>query len=511
MSVKKMPSVTKESVPQDLAETELEGKIVQDSSTQAVGESPTQTEVDSEASKKKAPTLTPAPLPTKSPWKSVATSIPVSNIPVESLEANKKKKNKTTTPVGSGTKWVPMKASIVVSGSKRSGNGGKKSPPKGNGNSNNNQKANNAGSKKKKQQGQSLKRQQQKTSNNAANGPSTSDDKITREASQDDRDTSTKKNGSTQGEVEKDSQNEEQQSNTHHQPSDKLGQDGSSFSSEGLNFGQYDGPQMHNQQQNRKQNQFQHYPFQQNNLPRRRHYNTYNEAFKQQNFAPFPQQKGSYTSYQGHIPRTLNNGYHLSFQQPDQASPMYHPYYTVQPMIMAINSIAQQIEYYFSAENLNKDNYLRSKLSKEGYAPLSLIAKFYRVVNLSFGGDANLILAALREIAANESAAVEIALGANVNQETSGDHELSLAQYFIRSKDWSSLLPDTFSTVVEIEKTLTPDSLEEIVINLPTSLTSSPAHDSTLEPAYDDTNVESFEKDPALNASTGGSTQVKNQ
>lgn len=86
-------------------------------------------------------------------------------------------------------------------------------------------------------------------------------------------------------------------------------------------------------------------------------------------------------------------------------------FYPVQPVLMAINNIARQIEYYFSEENLTVDNYLRSKLSKDGFAPLSLISKFYRVVNMSFGGDTNLILAALREIVANEAATVNVAEG----------------------------------------------------------------------------------------------------
>ena len=44
--------------------------------------------------------------------------------------------------------------------------------------------------------------------------------------------------------------------------------------------------------------------------------------------------------------------------------------------------------------------------------------RFYRVVNMSFGGDANLVLAALREIVANESATVNVAEGSLVTKET---------------------------------------------------------------------------------------------
>lgn len=143
---------------------------------------------------------------------------------------------------------------------------------------------------------------------------------------------------------------------------------------------------------------------------------------------------------------------------------------------MAINNIARQIEYYFSEENLTVDNYLRSKLSKDGFAPLSLIAKFYRVVNMSFGGDANLVLAALREIVANESATVNVAEGSLVTKETDTVAETDeveeaspLDRYFVRSKNWSNWLPETVETEVNIENELVGDALDEFMLSLPTA------------------------------------------
>ncbi|CAH2006249.1 unnamed protein product [Acanthoscelides obtectus] len=41
--------------------------------------------------------------------------------------------------------------------------------------------------------------------------------------------------------------------------------------------------------------------------------------------------------------------------------------------------IRNQIEYYFSDDNLNSDFFLRSKMDPEGYVPVSLIASFHRV------------------------------------------------------------------------------------------------------------------------------------
>ncbi|KAF8975116.1 La ribonucleoprotein domain member 1B [Entomortierella lignicola] len=45
--------------------------------------------------------------------------------------------------------------------------------------------------------------------------------------------------------------------------------------------------------------------------------------------------------------------------------------------------ILQQMEYYFSIENLCKDVYMRTQMDAEGYVPLSLIANFNRVKNLT--------------------------------------------------------------------------------------------------------------------------------
>ncbi|KAG4389128.1 hypothetical protein GLYMA_06G022100v4 [Glycine max] len=44
------------------------------------------------------------------------------------------------------------------------------------------------------------------------------------------------------------------------------------------------------------------------------------------------------------------------------------------------NTIANQIDYYFSDANLVKDEYLRSNMDEQGWVPISLIASFPRVV-----------------------------------------------------------------------------------------------------------------------------------
>lgn len=56
--------------------------------------------------------------------------------------------------------------------------------------------------------------------------------------------------------------------------------------------------------------------------------------------------------------------------------------------------IKNQIEYYFSEQNLTKDIFLRRQMDSEGFIPIGLIASFYRVQALT--QDVNLILEALR-------------------------------------------------------------------------------------------------------------------
>ncbi|CAF0743980.1 unnamed protein product [Brachionus calyciflorus] len=67
----------------------------------------------------------------------------------------------------------------------------------------------------------------------------------------------------------------------------------------------------------------------------------------------------------------------------------YSPYYAYPDLNNLDFLIRQQIEYYFSEVNLEKDTYLRSQMNSEGYISLKLISNFKRVRNLSL--DENLI------------------------------------------------------------------------------------------------------------------------
>lgn len=419
---------------------------------------------------KKEPVLTPAPLPTKSPWKSVSSDIPVSKIPVESLEATKKNKPKATSSSTvkstSSTKWVPMKASIVVSGSKKSGSGKKGSNRQSSAGSNNNGnsgRSNSTGGKKKKQTPQqqqptSTKNKQQQTQESPSHQSGNKN-----ENDPSDNASSATSNDKTKVKSKGDEEVEPR------------------ASSEGVQQQNKDRFNKHNENlehPHRKQHNFnnQHHSRQQG-FPRRRYYNNYhnnnnNDSYKSSHGFQHHHPKSNFTPFHSGSGRPYNSHYRgpryggPMHQQP--VPPMYQQqFHPMQAIIIAVNSVAKQMEYYFSTENLKKDDYLRSKLSKDGYTPVTLISKFYRVNNMSFGGDPYLILASLREIVANEHSTVEIATGSLIKSNfdlDAQDKESPLAKYFIRSKEWSSLLPDEVFTEVEVEKNLQGAEMDEFLI-----------------------------------------------
>ena len=83
---------------------------------------------------------------------------------------------------------------------------------------------------------------------------------------------------------------------------------------------------------------------------------------------------------------------------------------------------------------------------------------------MSFGGDTNLILAALREIVANEAATVNVAEGTlaakegdNVTGEAKEPSPLDNTSFVQELVNW---LPETFETEINIEKELVGDALD---------------------------------------------------
>lgn len=75
---------------------------------------------------------------------------------------------------------------------------------------------------------------------------------------------------------------------------------------------------------------------------------------------------------------------------PPPGVPMF--YHVPDPMLLS--KIVNQIDYYFSSENLIKDMYLRKEMDEQGWVPVKLIAGFKKVTELT--DDIQLILHALR-------------------------------------------------------------------------------------------------------------------
>lgn len=246
-----------------------------------------------------------------------------------------------------------------------------------------------------------------------------------------------------------------------------------------------EGSAEHQQQQNNKQ----HKRF--NN----KHHHNNNRKPQQQN--------GSNPRTNNPNFRHNNNQKHRNFR-PQQMAQLYSMLYPLNYSMMAVNSVARQIEYYLSEENLAKDDYLKQNISKDGFVPLSLLAKFYRLLNMSLGGDLNIIMAALREIVVNEQATVEIVQGEQIinpadeteqkqeepkkeeqqisegeakkegeteeEKETEVTEPSPLTKYFIRAKQWQQWVPEQPKLEIEIHKTLSGTDLDECmlkVVNVP--------------------------------------------
>lgn len=392
--------------------------------------------------KKVEKNLIPAPAPANSPWKSSAT-VADTDLNVAELLANRKTKSPQPAMKSSvNTKWVPIQVSITVSSN----------ADQNNRRSNSNRKGRSA-----PKRAAPAASSTTPAANNDANAQVKSKNHHREQANKPQRVPSTKKTESTVEET----------------------------NVEGTNTDKSEDQQIDNEQQQQQQQQPRTYP---NNNRRRfnnspQHHNnnkqfragpagnTYNSSNSSNssnnnrhhhNGLPPTARFNKYSNRSSYPHRpNYNRNYNRSMVK------IQHSFYPLQPALMAINNVARQIEYYFSDENLAKDEYLKSKLSKDGYAPLELIAKFYRLVNMSFGGDTNIILAALREIVQNPEATVEVAVGSEQVTSEDGTAPSVLAPYFIRAKEFSKCIPETIENVFVAEKILTEGSLDTFMFQLP--------------------------------------------
>ncbi|SCV02923.1 LANO_0G01068g1_1 [Lachancea nothofagi CBS 11611] len=408
----------------------------------------------------KQPVLSPAPVPTTSPWKAVPV---VSSTPIQQSNGSskwpsaheavgkleKRDKPAAQAPVVKSTgkeKWVPMKASIVVSGSKKFGS-----------TSNGSSVGSNAGARK----GQAGKKPRRTASTTgAATARTKKSSPVAKEDAKQDSSSGSQVAvddesrdsdadfGSTDVVAPADVDNASENLSTEVSKSSELSQAQSgndSDHSSNIHQQNTDGFQRGAQVQG-----------QNNGYPRRRfnqgHHGDNNGSFKpHQPHSQYPakQAYGSFRHQQTNRP--FSPGYRQKSNQRNGPNGFYNP----QPPhpFVAVNNIARQIEYYFSIENLTKDEYLRSQLNAEGFAPLSLITKFYRIVNMSFGGDESLIMGALREIVANENATVDVA---ELEQD---EIENNVAKYLVRSKSWQQWV-----TKDEAQQTTEPESSNQKIL-----------------------------------------------
>lgn len=419
--------------------------------------------------------LIPAPIPTSSPWKSVSNDIPITSISVEDFESLKKKSPTPSIKSHTSTKWVPIKASITVSNNNnKNGNKNKNHRHTHNGkkNSNSNKTKQNHSKKNKKNSNQNKK--QEKAGEGDSSQPVSSSNENTSSSTTATTSTVDEKNTSTE-----------------------INDSDTSIKASGEQPQQPQ--QQHSHSNNNKQKRFnnKHHSHHFNNNNNRKFYNKQQQGQGQQ---PQGQTQNGFTPRQNNsnsnFRHSNNNQKHRSFR-PQQMAQLYSMLYPFHYSMMAVNSVARQIEYYLSDENFATDDYLKQQLSKDGYVPLSLLSKFYRLLNMSFGGDLNIIMAALREIVFNENATVEVVQGEQIinpaeesNQEQNEEEERRqdqeeeqgeqesekksvtepspLTKYFIRSKNWEKWLPETPTFEVEIHKTLSGNDLDEFMLKMVT-------------------------------------------
>lgn len=99
----------------------------------------------------------------------------------------------------------------------------------------------------------------------------------------------------------------------------------------------------------------------------------------------------SHTQLPTHNHQQQINGSNNSLShQNSYVQPAYYIPYNATPIPRSVSKwpsldelIRNQIEYYFSEANLQRDFFLRRKMDKEGYLPISLIASFHRVQALT--------------------------------------------------------------------------------------------------------------------------------
>ncbi|QHS72689.1 Slf1p [Saccharomyces paradoxus] len=393
-----------------------------------------------EDKKKQASSLKLAPIPTTSPWKSSSpdsnTAIPVEELRDMSKTSKPNKNGSGSIRLTSNTKWTPITPSVTISGSKDTNSKSRKNSK------------NFKSSKKMKKRGNNNNNINKKDFNGQTNSISEINNASNLESKPFDANAKVKtrlNSGATAG------------ANNKRITSD-------------------------NNSTNGKQSRYYQ------NREGKTRYNNEDRSFRHNkaahNGSPFPSNHHSRPGYISNASHWVNNNSgnsynQLSYFRPQQYYSNYNYqqqfqtpyYYSMEPIFKSIESIKNQIEFYFSEENLKTDEFLRSKFKKinDGFIPMSLIGKFYRMVNLSLGGDPILILASMREVLQHkETNHLEIAYGNIEGAQTKLADDLNpLHNYFIRRKNWLEYVTegnfdenDDETGKYNIEKLLEPGDLD---------------------------------------------------
>ncbi|EJS42130.1 slf1p [Saccharomyces arboricola H-6] len=384
-----------------------------------------------EDKKQNASSLKLAPIPTTSPWKSTSLDSTTA-FPVEGLTdiAKPSKPNKISSGsirLTSNTKWTPITPSLTITGSKDV-------------NSSLGRNAKNAkNNKKMKKHGKNNNNSNKIVSNDRAVAVSES------------RGTSATASTSFNNNSKKATMNSNPEVASASNDQKTTNGKGSSDGRKSKNWQNRNVKTRHNNENhNSMHNKTAHYDNSFSNSHQSRHGYTPNAGrWLNNNFRPGYNQ-------QSHFHPSQN--YNIYNYQPQLPVPYY---YEIEPIVKSIESIKNQIEFYFSEENLKNDEFLKSKFSKtnDGFIPMALIGKFYRMVNLSLGGNLSLILAAMREILNNnETNNLEIAFGSTESTPEGASFEYNpLDNYFIRCINWSDYITANYSDESEkyrIEKIL---------------------------------------------------------
>lgn len=139
------------------------------------------------------------------------------------------------------------------------------------------------------------------------------------------------------------------------------------------------------------------------------HHNNRSPSVPSGNGGNFPQQYVPYSNTRRSSQMGHYNG--SKYFVPDYT--LYNQMYQAPPgqnqYEMTLTSVAYQIEYYFSVENLCKDMYMRKLMNSNGWIPLASLAAFNRLNSLT-GGDFNLFLEACKWAPSVEVAGEKIRL-----------------------------------------------------------------------------------------------------